>query len=397
MNRQLLKLGIIGWRGMVGSVLMERMRCEEDFKYFHVTFFSTSQAGQAVPKTLSENIPTYNVQLQDANNLTTLKNQHILISTQGGAYSEQTLPQLRAQGWQGYWIDAASTFRMAADTKIVLGPLNQPFLLKALHDGVRNFASANCSTATMLLGLAGLFHADLVQWVSFMSYQSISGAGAAALTELIQQQTHLSQELMAAENSAKTPLSALEMEAVLTKTLFTPNFPTQQLGTPLAYNILPWIDTDLATGSSREEVKTMAESNKILETQTSIPIDGTCVRVGVLRSHSFGCSVRLKENLPLAAIEKLIADAHPWVRVVPNTQAATLATLTPANATGSLNVYVGRLRKQRIDPYMLNAFILTDQLLWGAAEPLRRILRLLLQAIETTPALIADATAKAAH
>ncbi|BBM89506.1 aspartate-semialdehyde dehydrogenase [Spirochaetota bacterium] len=385
------KLGIIGWRGMVGSVLLERMKCEADFNYFQTTFYSSSQAGSAAPA-IDDNTGKNagnllsNPTIGDAYDYSDLSKLDIILTTQGGSYSEKVLPKLRHMGWQGYWIDAASTFRMHPNTKIVLDPINRADLLTAISQGIKTFAGANCSTATLLLGLAGLFQASLIETLSFMSYQSISGAGAQAMKELIAQHDYISKNQSA---HAHHTHSAIEQEKNLTQALHDENFPKTSLSVPLATNILPWIDSDLGTGSSREELKTMDETNKILSiaAHKRIPIDGTCVRVGVLRSHSFGCTIRLRKNLAIAEIEQIIAGAHPWVKLIPNTKEATLRHLTPIACAKTLDIHVGRLRKTRIDAYTINAFVIADQLLWGAAEPLRRMLHLILERYAHEPTL----------
>jgi aspartate-semialdehyde dehydrogenase len=367
------RVGLIGWRGMVGSVLMERMRAERDFAVIEPTFFSTSQVGASGP-----DIGKPAATLKDAKNIADLKATDILISCQGGDYTTDILPKLRSAGWNGYWIDAASTLRMQKDAVIILDPVNRPVIDRALKDGIKNYIGGNCTVSLMLMGLSGLFQNDLVEWLTAMTYQAASGAGAQNMRELVEQMGTL-------HESVKTPLSdpasaILAIDRTVTETLRSPSLPTKHFGVPLAGSLIPWIDKDLGNGQSKEEWKGMAEANKILGREsTPIPLDGVCVRVGAMRCHSQALTIKLKKDVPIADIEQMLAKANPWAKVVPNTREASIRDLTPAAVSGSLNVPVGRLRKLPMGGDYLTAFTVGDQLLWGAAEPLRRMLRILLE------------------
>ena len=365
-------VGLVGWRGMVGSVLVQRMREERDFDLIDPVFFSTSQAGVAAPA-IGKPAPA----VKDASDLKALAACDVLISCQGGEYTSDVYPQLRAAGWDGHWIDAASTLRLADDAVIVLDPVNRHVIDRALESGVRNFIGGNCTVSLMLMAMTGLFRAGLVEWVSAMTYQAASGAGAKQMRELIAQMgvTHA-----AAKPLIEDPASAiLDIDRTVTETLRSADFPvTDTYGHPLAGSLLPWIDKDLGTGQSKEEWKAMPECNKILgRTQEPIPVDGLCVRIGSMRCHSQALTVKLTRDVPLADIEAMLASAHEWVTVVPNEKEASLRELTPAAVTGRLQVPVGRLRKLAMGGEYLAAFTVGDQLLWGAAEPLRRMLRIL--------------------
>ena len=369
-----MQAGLIGWRGMVGSVLVQRMREERDFDLIDPVFFSTSQAGAAAPATGKSAPP-----VKDAHDLAALMNADVLISCQGGDYTTEIYPRLRAAGWDGYWIDAASTMRMKDDAVIVLDPVNRDVIDRAVAAGVKNFIGGNCTVSLMLMAMTGLFRAGLIEWVSAMTYQAASGAGAKHMRELIAQmgRAHAPAAAMLAD-----PASAiLDIDRSVASSLRAPDFPMAQFGYPLAGSLLPWIDKDLGNGQSREEWKGLAESNKILGRQDRpVPVDGLCVRIGAMRCHSQALTIKLTRDVPLPEIERLLAAAHEWVAVVPNEKEATLRELTPAAVTGTLRVPVGRLRKLAMGPEYLAAFTVGDQLLWGAAEPLRRVLRILLGA-----------------
>lgn len=365
-------VGIIGWRGMVGSVLIERMRAEGDFELIEPAFFSTSQAGAAGPAIGRAVRP-----VQDANGLEALAKLPILISTQGGDYTQSVHPRLRAAGWDGYWIDAASTLRMRDEAVIVLDPVNLPVMQTALRGGVRDFIGGNCTVSLMLMAVSGLFRAGLVEWITAMTYQSASGAGAQHMRELIEQ---MGAVFRAAEPSLHDPAaSILDVDRAVAGALAADGFPHTQFGVPLAGSLIPWIDKDLGNGQSREEWKAAAEANKILGTQARpIAIEGVCVRVGAMRCHSQALTIKLKRDLPLEEIERLIGADNAWVKVVPNEREASMRELSPAAVSGRMHVPIGRLRKLAMGPEYLAAFTVGDQLLWGAAEPLRRTLRFLL-------------------
>jgi aspartate-semialdehyde dehydrogenase len=367
-----MNVGIIGWRGMVGSVLLQRMREEDDFALIDPFFFSTSQAGQPGPR-VGRNIG----HVHDAMDLDTLIAMDALISCQGGDYTSDVYPRLRAAGWTGYWIDAASTLRMADHAVIVLDPVNEPVIGAALDRGVKDFIGGNCTVSLMLMATAGLFRAGLVEWVSSMTYQAASGAGAKQMRELVAQMGRVHASVA---SLLEQPSSAiLDIDRGVTTTLRGEDFPSAQIGHALAGSLLPWIDKDLGTGQSREEWKGLAETNKILGTSgTPIPVDGICVRVGAMRCHSQGLTVKLRGDVPLRDVEQLLAAGNEWVRVVPNEKDASLRELTPAAVSGTLTVPIGRLRKLAMGGEYLAAFTVGDQLLWGAAEPLRRMLRILI-------------------
>jgi aspartate-semialdehyde dehydrogenase len=366
-----MKLGIVGYRGMVGSVLMGRMRAEQDFTHFQTTFFSTSQAGQAAPMVASGQ-----VLLADALDVSQLAAMDVILSAQGGDYTSLIHPKLRAAGWTGYWIDAASTLRMQDSAVIVLDPVNGAAIQQALDRGVRDLIGGNCTVSLMLMALAGLFKQDLIEWATAMTYQAASGAGAAQMRELLTQMgvVHAS----VASQLADPACAILDIDQAVSACLRSERLPTQAFGTPLAGNLIPWIDKDLGNGQSREEWKGAAETNKILGlAPNTIPIEGLCVRVGAMRCHSQALTIKLKTPVPLAEVESLIQEAHAWVRVVPNERAASIRELAPAAVSGALMVPIGRLRSLSMGEEYLTAFTVGDQLLWGAAEPLRRVLRLL--------------------
>src|SRR5688572_7788209 len=375
----MLRVGIVGWRGMVGSVLVQRMREERDFDHVEPIFFSTSQAGGKAP---AIGKPVESV--KNATDLAELKKLPVIISCQGGDYTSEVYPSLRAEGWQGYWIDAASTLRMADDAVIVLDPLNLDLIKAALGKDVKNYIGGNCTTSLMLMGIAGLLQRDQVEWITSMTYQAASGQGAAAMRDLVAQMAVLGDKTRALLDD---PASAiLDIDRTVSESMRARDFPRENIGYPLAGSLLPWIDKDLGNGQSREEWKGQAETNKILgrvngkNGSNAIPVDGICVRVGAMRCHSSALTIKLRRPLPIDEVEGMLADAHDWVKVVPNRRDETLAELTPTAVTGKLSVPVGRLRKLPMGEEYLAAFTVGDQLLWGAAEPLRRMLRILLDA-----------------
>jgi len=359
---------------MVGSVLMERMREERDFDAIDPAFFTTSNVGGAGP-----NIGKPVGALKDANDVKELAKNDVLISCQGGDYTKAIYPKLRAAGWGGYWIDAAQALRMEKDAVLILDPVNRPVIDKAIASGVKNYIGANCTVSLMLMAIDGLLKNDLVEWVSAMTYQAASGAGAQNMRELLQQMGELH---LAAKSMLGDPASAiLDIDREVAGILRDENFPTEHFGVPLAGSLLPWIADDLGNGMSREEWKGDAETNKILGRENRrIPVDGLCVRVGAMRCHSQGLTLKLKKDLTVAEIESILAKGNEWVRVVPNRREETLKQLTPVAVTGTLDVPIGRIRKMKMGPEYVSAFTVGDQLLWGAAEPLRRMLGILLKA-----------------
>ena len=361
------KVGFIGWRGMVGSVLMERMKQEEDFKKMESYFFSTSVGGENAPAVINGFS-----KVLSSTDVKELMKMDILVSCQGGEFTTEMHPALRSAGWKGHWIDAASTLRMKSDSFIVLDPVNRDLTKEAIHQGVKDFIGGNCTVSLMLIALQGLFKADLVEWVSSMTYQAASGAGAKNMLELLAQM-----QTVGNTYGNNPTLGALEMEKVANQLIASDDFPKANFGHPLALNLLPWIDSELPSGQSKEEWKAQVEANKILQTKTVIPIDGTCVRVGALRCHSQALTIKLKKTADLSTIESLIAEANPWVKLIPNTKAETLKNLTPAAVSGKLEIPIGRVRKMTLGDQYLNAFTCGDQLLWGAAEPLRCVLGML--------------------
>ncbi|AJJ10914.1 aspartate-semialdehyde dehydrogenase [Yersinia rohdei] len=364
-------VGFIGWRGMVGSVLMQRMIEERDFDGIRPVFFSTSQHGQAAP-TFTGQQGT----LQDAYDIDALSALDIIITCQGGDYTNEIYPKLRETGWQGYWIDAASSLRMRDDTIIILDPVNHHVIQQGLDKGIKTFAGGNCTVSLMLMSLGGLFANDLVEWASVATYQAASGGGARHMRELLTQMGMLHAGVA---KELQDPASAiLDIERKVTAATRSGTLPTDNFGVPLAGSLIPWIDKALDNGQSREEWKGQAETNKILNTGMVIPVDGLCVRVGALRCHSQAFTLKLKKDVPLPEIEQLLATHNDWVRVIPNDRELSMRELTPAAVTGTLNTPVGRLRKLNMGPEYLSAFTVGDQLLWGAAEPLRRMLRLLM-------------------
>ncbi|KZZ55765.1 aspartate-semialdehyde dehydrogenase [Oleiphilus sp. HI0125] len=368
------KLGMVGWRGMVGSVLMQRMQEENDFSLVEPVFFTTSQKGLPAPDLgQGESV------LLDANDVSELAQMDFIITCQGGDYTKAVYPKLRESGWDGYWIDAASALRMEDNAVIVLDPVNRHVIDEALSNGVKDFVGGNCTVSLMLLALGGLFAEDLVEWVSPMTYQAASGSGAKHMRELITQMGEIKE---AVANQLDNPASAiLEIDKLVAEKMRSDEFSTDQFGVPLAGSLIPYIDTQLPSGQSREEWKAGAETNKILGTQEqAIPIDGLCVRVGAMRCHSQALTIKLKKDLPVEEIEAKLAAANDWVKVIPNDREASINELSPTVATGTLSIPVGRIRKLEMGPEYISAFTVGDQLLWGAAEPLRRMLRIVLEA-----------------
>jgi len=368
------RVGFIGWRGMVGSVLMQRMREENDFALVEPVFFTTSQKGGKGPDIGKETPP-----LKDAYDIGGLKAMDILISCQGGDYTSEIFSKLRQAGWQGYWIDAASTLRMGKDAVIILDPVNMPVIKQALHDDVKNYIGGNCTVSLMLMAVGGLFEEDMVEWMSAMTYQAASGAGAQNMRELLLQ---MGEAHRVAKDLLDDPASGiLDIDREVAGTLRNGNFPTENFGVPLAGSLIPWIDRDLGNGQTREEWKGQSETNKILgRTDQMVPVDGICVRVGAMRCHSQALTIKLKQDVPLDEIEDILAASNSWVRVIPNQRESTLKELTPAAVTGNLTIPVGRMRKLTMGGEYLSAFTVGDQLLWGAAEPLRSMLRILVEA-----------------
>ncbi len=370
----MLRVGFVGWRGMVGSVLQGRMLEEGDFAGLEAHFFTTSQVGQPGPEV--GGAPA--APLADARDLGALAQMDVLVTCQGGDYTAEVYDALRASGWGGYWIDAASTLRMREESIIVLDPVNREVIERGLAAGVKTFVGGNCTVSLMLMGLVGLFRHGLVEWVSSMTYQSASGAGARNMQELVAQMTRLGD---AARVTLGDPArTALELDAVISEQLRSAEFPCDQFGAPLAASLIPWIDRAMDNGQTREEWKGYAETNKILGADPPIPVDGQCVRVGAMRCHSQALTIKLRRALPLDEVVEMVAAGNAWVKVVPNEKGATLRELTPAAVSGTLTVPVGRLRAMRLGPEYLTAFTVGDQLLWGAAEPLRRMLRILQEA-----------------
>jgi aspartate-semialdehyde dehydrogenase len=367
------RIGFVGWRGMVGSVLMGRMREEGDFRQIaEPVFFTTSQVGQDGPDVGGGAQP-----LRDASDIHALSAMDVIVTCQGGEYTKAVYPRLRAAGWGGYWIDAASALRMEKDSVIVLDPVNRRVIDEALAAGKRDFIGGNCTVSLMLMAVGGLFKRDLVEWISAMTYQAASGAGAQNMRELLLQMGALHRGT--AELLADPASAILEIDRGVSATMRSDDFPTERFGVPLAGSLIPWIDTRMPNGQSREEWKGFAETNKILGREDRpTPIDGTCVRIGAMRCHSQGLTIKLRRNPPMDEIEDIIGSANPWVRLIPNEREATVSGLSPAAVTGTLEVPIGRLRKMNLGAEYLNAFTVGDQLLWGAAEPLRRMVRLLL-------------------
>ncbi|HAS8442311.1 TPA: aspartate-semialdehyde dehydrogenase [Vibrio vulnificus] len=367
-----MRVGLVGWRGMVGSVLMQRMVEEKDFDLIEPVFFSTSQIGIPAP-----NFGKDAGLLQDAFNIDALKQLDAVITCQGGGYTEKVYPALREAGWKGYWIDAASTLRMAPDSIITLDPINLAQIQQGIHSGTNTFVGGNCTVSLMLMALGGLYKQGMVEWMSAMTYQAASGAGAQNMRELISQMGVINDAV--SSELANPSSSILDIDRKVAETMRSSSFPVDNFGAPLAGSLIPWIDVKRENGQSKEEWKGGVEANKILGLQNSpIPIDGTCVRIGAMRCHSQALTIKLKQNVPLDEIEEIIASDNEWVKVIPNERDITAQELTPAKVTGALSIPVGRLRKMSMGDDFLNAFTVGDQLLWGAAEPLRRTLRIIL-------------------
>ena len=369
----MLKVGLIGWRGMVGSVLMQRMREERDFDVIDPVFFTTSNAGGKGPA-IGKDVPP----LKDAKNIGELKSMDVIISCQGGDYTGEVYPQLRAAGWKGYWIDAASTLRMRDEAIIILDPVNKDVIQNGLANGVKTYVGGNCTVSLMLMAIGGLFDRGLVEWISPMTYQAASGAGARNMRELIQQMGAVNAEVKALIDD---PASAiLEIDKKVADFIRSDRYPVDAWPVPLAGSLIPWIDAQLDSGQSKEEWKAQVEANKILgRSGNPIPIDGLCVRVGAMRCHSQALTIKLSQDVPLDEINGMIASHNQWVKVVPNEREISMRELTPAAVTGTLTIPVGRMRKLNMGPQYLSAFTVGDQLLWGAAEPLRRMLRIVVE------------------
>ncbi len=366
-----MRVGLVGWRGMVGSVLIDRMRTEGDFDLIDAVYFSTSDPGGQAP---SGPAP-----LQDAADLAALSAMDLIVTCQGGDFSNDVHPRLREAGWNGYWIDAASALRMKDDAVIVLDPVNQDVIQDALRSGVRSFIGGNCTVSLMMMAIGGLLREDLVEWISAMTYQSASGGGAQHMRELLSQMGRLHGSV--ADLLADPKSAILEIDRRVVAAMHDTDFPSEHFGVPLAGSLIPWIDRDLGTGMSREEWKGDAELNKILgrAAPRRIPVESLCVRIGAMRCHSQALTIKLRKSLRLDRIEEILAAGNDWVKVIPNNKAASVAGLSPAAVTGTLSIPVGRLRKLAMGPDYLSAFTVGDQLLWGAAEPLRRMLRIVLK------------------
>jgi len=365
-------VGLVGWRGMVGSVLMDRMQAERDFDLIEPLFFTTSNPGGAAPAMARQHRT-----LHDANDLQALARCDIIITCQGGDYTKAVFPRLRASGWTGHWIDAASSLRMESDAVIILDPVNDGLIRRTLAAGGKNWIGGNCTNSILLMGLGGLFQQGLVEWVSSMTYQAASGGGANHMRELLKGMGVC--HAAAGADLANPATAILDIDRRVAQAI-REDVPTEFFGAPLAGGLIPWIDAQLDNGQSKEEWKGQAEVNKILGTEQTIPVDGLCVRIGAMRCHSLALTLKLKQDLPLSDIEAIIRGGNPWVKWVPNDRAITVKELTPAAITGGLQVGVGRVRKLNMGPQYLSAFVIGDQLLWGAAEPLRRMLRILLEA-----------------
>jgi aspartate-semialdehyde dehydrogenase len=374
--KRTLSVGFVGWRGMVGSVLMQRMLEEKDFALIEPAFFTTSNVGGEGPA-IGKRVAA----LEDAHDIAALEAHDAIVTCQGGDYTTEIYPKLRATGWDGYWIDAAKTLRMQEDAVIILDPVNRPVIDAALARGVKNYIGGNCTVSLMMMALAGLFRHDLIEWMTCMTYQAASGAGAQTMRELLQQ---MGEAHLAAKSLLDDPGSAiLDIDRDVAGILRDERFPTEHTGVPLAGSLIPWIDKDLGNGMSREEWKGGAELNKILgrgngSGKAPIPVESICVRIGAMRCHSQAITMKLRQDLTQPEIESLIAEGNEWVRLIPNTRDESIRKLTPAAVTGTLEIPVGRVRKLAIGPEYVGAFTVGDQLLWGAAEPLRRMLRILL-------------------
>lgn len=366
------KVGFIGWRGMVGSVLMDRMIEEKDFSYCEPIFFTTSQKGQKGPD-IGKEIPL----LKDAYDLQELSKMDIIITCQGGDYTKKIFSNLRQGGWEGYWIDAASTLRMDDQSIICLDPINLSQIEKGLKNGVKNYIGGNCTVSLLLMAIGGLFKSDLVEWVSTMTYQAASGAGAKNMRELISQMAAISDSTISLVNDPSS--STLDIDRKVTQALQSDSFPKELFQAPLAGSLLPWIDTPMENGQTREEWKGYVEANKILESDPKIPVDGICVRISSMRCHSQALTIKLKKDISIEEIEGIIQSSNDWVKTIPNNKNETISELSPAKVGGTLAIPVGRIRKMNLGPKYVTAFTVGDQLLWGAAEPLRRIFKIILE------------------
>ena len=368
-----MRVGLVGWRGMVGSVLMQRMVEEKDFDLIEPVYYSTSQIGIPAPVLGGKDAGL----LQDAFDIDSLKQLDAVITCQGGDYTSKVYPALRQAGWKGYWIDAASTLRMDADSIITLDPVNSAQIQQGIHGGTNTFVGGNCTVSLMLMALGGLYEKGMVEWMSAMTYQAASGAGAKNMRELISQMGVINDSV--SSELANPSSSILDIDKKVADTIRSSSFPTDQFGAPLAGSLIPWIDVKRENGQSKEEWKAGVEANKILGLDGQpIPIDGTCVRIGAMRCHAQALTIKLKQDVPMDEIEEIIATHNDWVKVIPNDRDITAQELTPAKVTGTMSVPVGRLRKMSMGNDFLNAFTVGDQLLWGAAEPLRRTLRIIL-------------------
>ncbi|MCQ8880250.1 aspartate-semialdehyde dehydrogenase [Pseudoalteromonas shioyasakiensis] len=365
------KVGLVGWRGMVGSVLLERMQQKNDFSNIDTTFFTTSQTGQLGPDLAGPAKP-----LLDANDISELAKMDIIVTCQGGDYTKAVYPQLRESGWQGYWIDAASALRMSDDSIIVLDPVNKDVITAGLEQGVKTYVGGNCTVSLMLLALGGLFEQDLIEWVSPMTYQAASGAGARNMKELIAQMGAIHETV--ADKLADPNAAILEIDKLVTEKIASSDLPQDQFGVPLAGSLIPWIDVPMPSGQSKEEWKAQVEANKILgSSEQPIPVDGLCVRIGAMRCHSQAMTIKLRKDISVEKIEEILASHNEWVKVIPNERDISATDLTPVKVTGTLSIPVGRIRKLAMGPEYISAFTVGDQLLWGAAEPLRRMLRII--------------------
>jgi len=367
----MMKIGFVGWRGMVGSVLMVRMTEEGDFNGFEPLFFTTSNVGGQGPDIGFEVAP-----LRDAYDIDLLCSMDIVVTCQGGDYTKKVYPKIRKRGWEGYWIDSASTLRLADDSIIVLDPVNRAVIDEGLLSGVKTYVGGNCTVSLMLMALSGLFASGQVEWVSIMTYQAASGAGANNMKELIAQMGFLAEST--SDLLKDSAVAAIAVDELITQKLRSDDLPDQYFSVPLAGSLIPWIDSPMETGQTREEWKGYVETNKILKTENPIPIDGICVRIGAMRCHSQGLTVKLNQDIPLDEISDMIEKANDWVSLIPNDKESTLQHLSPAAVSGTLAIPVGRLRKMVIGPEYITAFTVGDQLLWGAAEPVRRILKIII-------------------
>ena len=368
-----LRVGFIGWRGMVGSVLIKRLIEEKDEQKFAWHFFSTSQAGQSAPAWDGELLTGL---LGDASDINQLKNMDVILTCQGGDYTKEIYPQLRRAGWDGYWVDAASALRLEEESQICLDPVNGELLEKSLSQGIKTYVGGNCTVSLLLMAINGLIKQDSIEWVSSMTYQAASGGGARHMNELVKQMAkigHVPETL-----PANMQNDILQLDKKISDKMRGAGFPTEMFGVPLAGNLIPWIDSALKNGQSREEWKAYSEANKILQRQQNpLPIDGTCVRIGAMRSHSQALTIKLKKNIPLQEIESMLKEGNDWVRLISNNPEATKEALTPSAVSGTMQIPIGRIRKMLLGEEYLNVFTVGDQLLWGAAEPLRRMLRLI--------------------